>query len=140
MEKSRGVFSPQFENYLGVSHCSEVMPADGQEHGKDCAVSKSLEPPPDNICTKGSPKSSSDKITKNKEVNENCSSGSDHVEDCYKQVNITDLLCAICKELLYRPVVLNCGHGMAQKFSHNILVLGCYESVNLQNNNFFHIF
>ncbi|PWA93557.1 proteolysis 1 [Artemisia annua] len=110
MEKSRGIFSPQFENYLGVSHCSEKMPADGQEHGKDCAVSKSLEPPPDNICTKGSPKSSSDKITENKEVKENSSSGSDHVEDCYKKVNITDLLCAICKELLYRPVVLNCGH------------------------------
>ncbi|GJS83674.1 E3 ubiquitin protein ligase PRT1-like protein isoform X1 [Tanacetum coccineum] len=112
MEKSCGTFSPQFENYLGVSHCSEKTLADGQEHGKDCAVSESLEPPPDNICTK------------NKEVNENCSSGSDHMEDCYKQVNITDLLCAICKELLCRPVVLNCGHV----FCEACVIDSCHES------------
>ncbi|GJT39736.1 E3 ubiquitin protein ligase PRT1-like protein isoform X1, partial [Tanacetum coccineum] len=105
MEKSRGTFSPQFENYLGVSHCSEKMPADSQEHGKDCAVRESLEPPPDNICTK------------NKEVNENCSSGSDHV-------NISDLLCAICKELLCRPVVLNCGHV----FCEACVIDSCNES------------
>ncbi|PWA96441.1 chaperonin CPN60-2, mitochondrial [Artemisia annua] len=34
--------------------------------------------PPANICTMGSPTSS----TKNKELNGNCSSGSDHMEDC----------------------------------------------------------
>lgn len=35
---------------------------------------------------------------------------------CNKQKNsqqflVTDFHCAACKELLYRPVVLNCGHG-----------------------------
>ncbi|GJS83672.1 E3 ubiquitin protein ligase PRT1-like protein isoform X1, partial [Tanacetum coccineum] len=59
-------------------------------------------------------------LTKNKEVNENCSSGSDH----YKQVNITDLLCAICKELLCRPVVLNCGHV----FCEACVIDSCHES------------
>ncbi|GJT39738.1 hypothetical protein Tco_0939603 [Tanacetum coccineum] len=97
--KVPGGTSHRSRKLLGRFTLSEKTLAYGQEHGKDCAVSESLEPPPDNICTK------------NKEVNENCSSGSDHKEDCYKQVNITDLLCAICKELLCRPVVLNCGHG-----------------------------
>ncbi|KAI3683394.1 hypothetical protein L1987_83897 [Smallanthus sonchifolius] len=39
-----------------------------------------------------------------------CSAGSDHVDGRYKQISMNDLLCSICKELLCRPVVLNCGH------------------------------
>ncbi|XP_010920334.1 E3 ubiquitin-protein ligase PRT1 isoform X2 [Elaeis guineensis] len=27
-----------------------------------------------------------------------------------KRISVNDVLCALCKELLYRPVVLNCGH------------------------------
>ncbi|XP_023767284.1 E3 ubiquitin-protein ligase PRT1 isoform X2 [Lactuca sativa] len=78
-EKTRGTFSPQFENYLTVSN--------NNKQGEDCSVEESLEP---DKCTKGTPTTSSDEISKNVAVN--------------------DLLCGICKELLYRPVVLNCGH------------------------------
>lgn len=28
-----------------------------------------------------------------------------------KQVSVTDVLCSACKQLLFHPVVLNCGHG-----------------------------
>ncbi|XP_040365676.1 E3 ubiquitin-protein ligase PRT1 isoform X2 [Rosa chinensis] len=28
-----------------------------------------------------------------------------------KQISVADVLCAACKQLLFRPVVLNCGHG-----------------------------
>lgn len=35
------------------------------------------------------------------ELNDNC-----------KQILIVDVLCTACKQLLIRPVVLNCGHGM----------------------------
>lgn len=28
-----------------------------------------------------------------------------------KQISVADVLCAACKELLFRPVALNCGHG-----------------------------
>ncbi|KAK9053363.1 hypothetical protein SSX86_029996 [Deinandra increscens subsp. villosa] len=28
----------------------------------------------------------------------------------YKQISVSDVLCAACKQLLFRPVVLNCGH------------------------------
>ena len=33
------------------------------------------------------------------------------VENYCKQVSIADVLCLECKQLLFRPVVLNCGHG-----------------------------
>ncbi|KVI00422.1 Zinc finger, RING/FYVE/PHD-type [Cynara cardunculus var. scolymus] len=98
-----------------VSHCNEQMPlqwhATGQ--GEDCSVRGSLEPAlSDNNCTTGSPTSSSDKITKNVTVEGNLLSGNEYVDSQpAKQVPITDLLCAICKELLCRPVVLNCGHA-----------------------------
>lgn len=85
-EKTRGTFSPQFENYLTVSN--------NNKQGEDCSVEESLEP---DKCTKGTPTTSSDEISKNVAVN--------------------DLLCGICKELLYRPVVLNCGHGKCSKNS-----------------------
>lgn len=28
-----------------------------------------------------------------------------------RELLVTDLQCAVCKQLLYRPIVLNCGHG-----------------------------
>lgn len=27
------------------------------------------------------------------------------------QISVCDVLCTLCKELLFRPIVLNCGHG-----------------------------
>ncbi|KAG1353991.1 putative E3 ubiquitin-protein ligase PRT1 [Cocos nucifera] len=27
-----------------------------------------------------------------------------------KQISVDDVMCALCKELLYHPIVLNCGH------------------------------
>lgn len=35
----------------------------------------------------------------------------------WKRISVNDVLCALCKELLYQPVVLNCGHG--EFWSHN---------------------
>ncbi|KAI3738856.1 hypothetical protein L2E82_29053 [Cichorium intybus] len=63
------------------------------EQDKDCSVNDSLEPS----------RTSSDKIPKN--------------------VGVNDLLCAKCKELLYRPVVLNCGHV----FCETCIVDSCNE-------------
>ncbi|KAK1413697.1 hypothetical protein QVD17_35474 [Tagetes erecta] len=77
-EKDCGSSSPQFENYLAVSHGGEQM-------ASQCHTIVQSE---DNSATTamGIPTSSSDQIT------------------------VNDLLCSICKELLCRPVVLNCGH------------------------------
>lgn len=33
-----------------------------------------------------------------------------------EEVLVADWLCAACKQLLFRPVVLNCGHGTVMEF------------------------
>lgn len=44
--------------------------------------------------------------TEEKKSVDGCSAG-----NC-KQVTVADMLCSECKQLLFRPVALNCGHGM----------------------------
>ncbi|KAJ0793256.1 putative transcription factor C2H2 family [Helianthus annuus] len=111
-EKAHGTSSPQFENYLAVSHGSEQMASQCHTtaQGKDCSGGEPLEPvrSENNIttATTGILTNSSDQIT---------TAGSDHVDICNKQISIDDLLCSVCKELLCQPVVLNCGHGKPQK-------------------------
>ncbi|XP_076960900.1 E3 ubiquitin-protein ligase PRT1-like [Bidens hawaiensis] len=41
--------------------------------------------------------------SKSKKLKDNCST-------TYKQISVSDVLCAACKQLLFRPVALNCGH------------------------------
>ncbi|KAI3826626.1 hypothetical protein L1987_00675 [Smallanthus sonchifolius] len=116
-EKDNGTSSPQFENYLAASRGSEQMAS--QSHtmvqGKDRLDRESLEPVPSENnstpTTTGIPTNSSDQIARNVDVEGTCSVGSDHVDGCYKRISVNDLLCSICKELLCRLVVLNCGHG-----------------------------
>ncbi|XP_071719032.1 E3 ubiquitin-protein ligase PRT1-like [Rutidosis leptorrhynchoides] len=79
-EKASGMFSTQFDRYIVLSRSSEPMPS------LECTTS-------DNNCNK------------NDEVIENLT-----VEGCTERVSVTDVLCRICKEILYQPVVLNCGH------------------------------
>lgn len=47
-------------------------------------------------------------VTQNHAVEENVMSKGDN--GTHVQVSITDMLCVACKELLFRPIVLNCGH------------------------------
>ncbi|XP_076928377.1 E3 ubiquitin-protein ligase PRT1-like [Bidens hawaiensis] len=41
--------------------------------------------------------------SRSKKLKESCSK-------TYKQISVSDVLCASCKQLLFRPVALNCGH------------------------------
>nr|GEZ67979.1 E3 ubiquitin-protein ligase PRT1-like isoform X1 [Tanacetum cinerariifolium] len=34
----------------------------------------------------------------------------------YKQITVADVLCAACKQLLFRPVALNCGHVYCEAY------------------------
>ena len=51
----------------------------------------------------------------------NCDRDLDQIKPVFgqvkEQVSVTNLLCTACKLLLFRPVVLNCGHGMLFNFS-----------------------
>ncbi|XP_071719034.1 E3 ubiquitin-protein ligase PRT1-like [Rutidosis leptorrhynchoides] len=79
-EKTSGTFSTQFDRYIALSRSSEPMTS------LECTTS-------DNNCNT------------NDEVIENLT-----VEGCNERVSVTDVVCRICKEILYQPVVLNCGH------------------------------
>ncbi|KAJ0784078.1 hypothetical protein HanLR1_Chr01g0028141 [Helianthus annuus] len=105
-EKTNGTSSPQFENYLAASHGSEQMASQCRTtvQGKDCSSRESSEPV----------RFENNSTTATTGIHTN---SSDHVDRCNKQISMNDLLCAVCKELLCRPVVLNCGHGKPQKLT-----------------------
>lgn len=42
---------------------------------------------------------------------EEVSSDGNTANEHLKKVKVEDVSCALCKELLYQPAVLNCGHG-----------------------------
>lgn len=42
---------------------------------------------------------------------QNTSKKNDSKVELTNKVLVTDLQCVVCKQLLYRPLVLNCGHG-----------------------------
>lgn len=44
----------------------------------------------------------------------------DKCNQTIKKVPVNDVLCAACKQLLFRPVVLNCGHGMCLLYLDNL--------------------
>ncbi|KAJ8899263.1 hypothetical protein K2173_017295 [Erythroxylum novogranatense] len=54
-----------------------------------------------------------DEVTKSNESDQIVSPTYEPNEDC-KHVSIVDLQCAACKQLLFHPVVLNCGHVYCQ--------------------------
>lgn len=64
------------------------------------------------VC-KNQPKKNSSgglEVTQSHAVEENVTSKGDN--GTHVRVSITDMLCVACNELLFRPLVLNCGHGM----------------------------
>lgn len=107
-EKETGFFSPQFDvqawssqanqdsNILGDSACEglcanmEKTVSDSFIQNNGTAISKAMENATDQV--------------KNCLLSQQQSGSS-------KQISAADVLCAACKELLFRPVVLNCGHG-----------------------------
>lgn len=116
-EKEFGVFSPQFDNYLSESNSSKKFNTPGgtylhsvtTSHTKNPSSKNSSEVNDKNLITTTPATSSSvgsiSAVSHEKSVFENRL-----VNGCCSQVLMTDLLCAVCKQLLYRPVVLNCGH------------------------------
>uniref|UniRef100_A0A5B6YGM1 Putative E3 ubiquitin-protein ligase PRT1 n=1 Tax=Davidia involucrata TaxID=16924 RepID=A0A5B6YGM1_DAVIN len=130
-EEEIGFFSPQFDDFLSASHPSKesdqvdafsshsTMVSENQLYLKSCSSGEG-EPSltkdssnitvPDKDNTMSTPTTSTCETTRNVTAHENGMLGNKLVRGSCSQVLITDLLCAICKKLLCRPVVLNCGH------------------------------
>uniref|UniRef100_A0A803LAL9 E3 ubiquitin-protein ligase PRT1 n=1 Tax=Chenopodium quinoa TaxID=63459 RepID=A0A803LAL9_CHEQI len=102
-ETARNCFSPQLD-------CEEDNSTDGSKPSQDA---NAMSDPASSSC-----------ITR---VGENSSkmysNGSDDIKEKdlsainKEKVSSCDVLCPACKELLYRPAVLNCGHGSNSKAS-----------------------
>ncbi|XP_042028099.1 E3 ubiquitin-protein ligase PRT1-like [Salvia splendens] len=100
-EKEIGYASPQFEGNIIESQLGEVDGAqDATGEGDHLSIKdfSQLTLPEDN--TSIQPTSSSQTTTND----------SNSISRSTKKVLETDVECAVCKQLLYRPVVLNCGH------------------------------
>ncbi|KAF2296441.1 hypothetical protein GH714_038018 [Hevea brasiliensis] len=89
-EKEMALFSPQFDCNACRSHANQEY---GHLRDPERASTTSLEP---NSCS------------------ESCSSSKREPNGNCKMVSITDVQCTACKQLLFHPVVLNCGHGYCE--------------------------
>ncbi|XP_060178884.1 E3 ubiquitin-protein ligase PRT1-like [Lycium barbarum] len=96
-EKKLETYSPEFDDYLSESSCKTDLVL-------DTASSHSV--PSQKCGSAGEGEHSSVDVSLDTVVPATSSSES----ASEKQVLMTDLLCGICKLLLCRPVVLNCGH------------------------------
>lgn len=95
-EKEVGFESQQFESNFAVSRSSEVDLAQD-------ATSKV-----DEQSIQDSSNNTSIKLTSGPEAPSNEANA---MKMSATKVLVTDLECDVCKQLLYRPIVLNCGHG-----------------------------
>ncbi|KAK4341567.1 hypothetical protein RND71_040068 [Anisodus tanguticus] len=97
-EKETGTCSPEFDDYLSESSCqTDLVPDTASSHSVPSQKRGSV----------GEGEQSSVNVSLDTVVPATSSSETNKDE---KQVLMTDLLCGICKLLLCRPVVLNCGH------------------------------
>ncbi|XAR60973.1 hypothetical protein NMG60_11034538 [Bertholletia excelsa] len=82
-------FSPTFAYYICASH------ADGERNHLDDHSKSSITDKPDNLYPDNCPTSPKHFTTKSSMT---------------QKISVDDVLCAACKEMLFQPVVLNCGH------------------------------
>ncbi|XP_057783628.1 E3 ubiquitin-protein ligase PRT1 [Salvia miltiorrhiza] len=100
-EKGYGYASPQFEDNIIESQFSEVDGfRDATSEGDHPSIQDSSQRTLHEDNTSIQPTSSSQTTTDD----------ANSVALSTKKVLVTDVQCAVCKQLLYRPVVLNCGH------------------------------
>ncbi|KAA8543477.1 hypothetical protein F0562_021028 [Nyssa sinensis] len=128
-EKEMGFFSPQFDELLCASHTNEKLNHLGDLGQFSTRISQ------DNLSTDfsssrdGEPCANMDQLESlsffqdnGTAISKQFSTGTFEASSTVaveekklpqrtcQQVSIADLLCAACKQLLFRPVVLNCGH------------------------------
>ncbi|WCJ38088.1 E3 ubiquitin-protein ligase PRT1 [Euphorbia peplus] len=88
-EKKMGYFSPQFDPNAHGSHAH-----------KEDELHDHLHP--------------TSTISNSNSLSKPCSTGNEESNGSCKELSLTDVECTSCKQLLFRPVFLNCGHGYCE--------------------------
>lgn len=112
-EKETGYFSPQF-NYQACYHRGDPVlfsAVDFESNSSSDPISTREGEP----CTKLEPSMSRSVVQDSGactpiEMSDGNSNDEAIQEKNCKQISVNDVLCLVCKQLLFRPVVLNCGH------------------------------
>ncbi|KAK4478283.1 hypothetical protein RD792_017572, partial [Penstemon davidsonii] len=110
-EKGYGHASPQFDDNLLKSQSSEVLDV------RDPSPLPKAVPLDSNYTCSGDTFPGDDNITTTNDTN-NMVEYKDTNGNC-REVLLTDLQCAVCKQLLCRPLVLNCGHVYCEACINN---------------------
>ena len=121
-------FSPQFDAFLFASHTDEKL-SHRDNQGQSCGFSLDCLSTDTYSTEKGEPGATMEKLetfpqdggnnTSKQSSSEATCSGAVEEQNMLRKnqmgpsqkVSIADALCTACKQLLFRPVVLNCGHG-----------------------------
>ncbi|KAF5480938.1 hypothetical protein F2P56_001641 [Juglans regia] len=115
-EKETGIFSPQFNSQaynhggdpasLSIMDFESKSPSDslstrkGEPYANLELLNSDSQVQDDGVCALIEIRNGNSEVIGNVSLKENTS----------KQVSVSDVLCLACKQLLLRPVVLNCGH------------------------------
>ncbi|KAM7461923.1 hypothetical protein LguiA_030044 [Lonicera macranthoides] len=140
-EKKSERFSPQFDTYLSQSHFSKEIDILGSFSLYSTTISQSRsrltssmeEGEPSLVkdseafifADKDSRTSSCETSGNLDPLKENTVLVDKPVLGACEQVHITDLPCPLCKQLLYRPLVLNCGHVYCEACIINLSNTSC---------------
>ncbi|GLU08716.1 hypothetical protein SLE2022_256120 [Rubroshorea leprosula] len=109
-EKEVGYFSPQFDHNSCEPQHIEELGILNNTHALSDTQLKSCSKKGDNKPIEPAKSLGKDEAMVN-ETDQECSSLGNNVQHrAQKLVSFTDLPCAACKKLLFRPIVLNCGH------------------------------
>ena len=114
MEKKIGFFSPQFDSLACGSQAGmKVEHLEDSANGELNTNTKNDDAVAELILEENSDVVSSTSVVSLNSLQDPCAQKTQNQE----KISVADVLCQACTQLLFRPVVMNCGHGIYSFFS-----------------------
>lgn len=150
-EKKDGVFSPQLNAYA-VNSQTNKQPELLAEAGHSCEGGCQSNSYPESTMEQSdsvpivhdygttTSRSTSEKGSEPNPTDAEDKCFSQNEDGACRQLLFTDVLCAGCSQLLFHPVVLNCGHGMILIYNYAVFYWQKHKSNHLFYFFFFFLF